>query len=320
MKKITFLLFFTVLLGYGQRPQIVEIQKLIDARNFISAETKATVLLEGNASDQDALEKLGDIAGHLKDWEKAEAYYSKLLALDAKNANYHYKYGGVLGMKALELPKLKALGLVDDIKKAFHTAADLDHQHIEARWALVEMYMQLPWVIGGSTKKALKYAGELEALSKVDGYLAKGYVYEYSKDPENAEKYYKLAVNVGQSVTCYQKLTNFYEGAGEAPEKAIATLETAYKKHERNAMHYQIGKVCAKYNLQLDKGEACLQTFIENHSVQDGVPIEWAYYRLAQIYRYKKEKAKATQWIDKALAERADFKQAKEERKRILAL
>ncbi len=320
MKKLFIPFVVISVFGYGQSAQILEIQHLIDARKFAAAESKAHELISRDDSDIAAIEKLGDIAGHQKQWDKAVSQYKKLIVLSPRSANYHYKYGGALGMKALEMSKLKAIGLVDDIKEAFHTAATLDPEHIEARWALVELYMQLPWMIGGSKKKALKYAQELEDLSKVDGYLAKGYVYEYADQPNEAERFYKLAVNVGGSVTCYSKLVDLYEETTKEPNKAISTLEEAHKAHKRNAMHYQIGKVCAKYNVQLDKGEACLRTFIKNHSVKDGVPIEWAYYRLAQIYRYKADKDNATKWIDKALAVRKDFKQALKEQEVIKTL
>jgi hypothetical protein len=40
----------------------------------------------------------------------------------------------------------------------------------------------------------LLFANQLEVLSKVDGYLAKGYIHEYDNEPELAEKYYKKAV------------------------------------------------------------------------------------------------------------------------------
>ena len=126
--------------------------------------------------------------------------YKKLVKANPYNANYHYKYGGALGMKALSVSKLKALGIIGDVKRFFFKAAELDPKHIDARWALVELYMSLPGIIGGSKSKSLKYADELENLSKVDGYLAKGYIYEYDDEPELAEKYYKIAIKVGGSV------------------------------------------------------------------------------------------------------------------------
>jgi len=72
--------------------------------------------------------------------------------------------------------------------------------------------------------------------------------------------------------------------------------------------------------LQLDKGEKYLRTYIHNHSAKDGVSLNWAYVRLAQIYKHKKSKIKALKWIDKAMANRTNFKEAQAERNIILSL
>ncbi|MFC0604727.1 tetratricopeptide repeat protein [Winogradskyella pulchriflava] len=270
-------------------------------KQFKSAQSEMISFLETNPDDVEAIELLGDAYGHQKKWDEAIEQYEKLKDRYPNKANYHYKYGGALGMKALSVSKLRALGIIGDVKEAFHKAAELDPNHIDTRWALVELYVSLPGIVGGSNSKALKYAQELENLSKVDGYLAKGYVYEYDDEPELAEKYYRLAIKVGGSVTCYEKLTNFYEGQKQ-PEKAIENMEEAHQKLQRNALHYQIGKVCADYNIQLEKGEKCIKAYIANHSSKDGVPKEWAYYRLAQIYKHKENKSEALKWIDKAIA------------------
>ncbi len=290
-------------------------ETLITQKKFNEAETVLIDFVADNPKDLKGVELLGDAYGHQKKWDEAAAEYKKLVDAKPKTANYHYKYGGALGMKALTISKFKALGIIGDVKSSFIKAAELDAKHIDTRWALVELYMQLPGIVGGSKKKSFKYANELEALSKVDGYLAKGYIYEYDDEPELAEKYYKLAINEGGSVTCYDKLTKLYESKNN-PEKAIETIEEAHKKHKRNAMHYQIGKVCAEYNLHLNKGEQCLKTYLKHHSAKDGVPKSWAYYRLAQIYKHKKNKVEALKWIDKAIAEK-DLKPFQKERETI---
>ncbi|MUU79557.1 tetratricopeptide repeat protein [Winogradskyella endarachnes] len=272
----------------------------IAKKQFEKAQNEMIQFLKSNPNDLKAIELLGDAYGHQKQWDNAIEQYKKLKDKHSDNANYQYKYGGALGMKALSISKIKALGIIGDVKEAFLKAAELDPNHIEARWALVELYVSLPGIVGGSFSKALVYAQQLEDLSKVDGYLAKGYVYEYDDEPELAEKYYRLAIKVGGSVTCYEKLTDFYQGQKQ-PEKAIDNLEEAKDKHQRNAMHYQIGKVCADYNIQLDKGEAMLKVYIKNHSAKDGVPKEWAYYRLAQIYKHRDNKDEALVWINKAI-------------------
>ncbi len=280
---------------------IEKAEAFIAEKEFKSAQSEMLTFLESNPEDKEAIEILGDAYGHQKKWDEAIEQYKILTQKQPNSANYQYKYGGALGMKALSISKLKALGIIGDVKRAFLKAAELDPNHIDARWALVELYVSLPGIIGGSNSKALKYAEELQKLSKVDGYLAKGYVYEYDDEPELAEKYYKLAIKVGGSVTCYDKLTNFYEGQDE-PEKAIRNLEEGQNKLQRNAMHYQIGKVCADYNIQLDKGEKCLKAYLSHYSSKDGVPKAWAYYRMAQIYKHKKDKTEALKWIDKAIS------------------
>ena len=291
----------------------------IDQKDYTKAEQEILSFLAINPNDLEAIELLGDAYGHQKKWDAAIDQYKILAEKESQNAEYHYKYGGALGMKALSVSKIKALGIIGDVKKAFLKAAELDPNHIDTRWALVELYVSLPGIIGGSTSKALKYANELENLSKVDGYLAKGYIYEYDDEPELAEKYYKEAITIGGSVTCYEKLTNFYE-AQEKPNEAIENIEAAHQKHQRNAMHYQIGKVCADYNVQLDKGEKCLKTYLANHSAKDGVPKAWAYYRLAQIYKHKKNKTEALEWINKAITGLPKIKAFKQEKQNILKI
>lgn len=314
-------LFIFLVFPYMVFPQSlnIEVQELFHKKQYIKAEQLAKQQVKNNPNDINAIELLGDAYGHQKKWDEAIASYKKLVQADDNNANYHYKYGGALGMKALEVNKFKAIGLIGDVKSAFLRAAELDSKHIEVRWALVELYMQLPGIVGGSMKKALNYADELEALSQVDGYLAKGYIYEYDKQPKQAEHFYKKAIDVGGSLTCFEKLSTLYENENQ-PVKAISTIEESYSRHNSNALQYQIGKVCADYNIQLEKGERCLKSFIKNHTVKDGIPLEWAYYRLAQIYKHRSNKTEALKWIDKALNARSDFEQALKEREIILSL
>lgn len=297
-----FLLFFLLPVFLFSQTSLNDVKKLIDKKEFKKAEQLLSGYIKTDQNDLEATELYGDIYGYQEKWDEAIIQYKKLVDGKPNNADFHYKYGGALGMKALSINKMKALSIIGDVKDAFLKAAELDSNHIEARWALVELYMQLPGIIGGSKSKSLKYAKELEVLSQVDGYLAKGYIYEYDNEPELAEKYYKLAIKTGGSLTCYDKLINLYEKE-KLPVKVITTIEASGEKNKRNAMHYQIGKVCAEYNIQLDKGEKCLLIYIDNYSTKDGVPKAWAYFRLAQISKFRKDKKEALKWIDKAIAD-----------------
>lgn len=313
MRLIAFIMCLSVSVSIAQN-NFEQGRSLFMEGKYEGAEPLLEEHLLNNPNDLKTIEYLGDLASYLDDWEKAAEYYKKLVEAEADNADYQYKYGGALGMRALEVNKLKAMGLIGDIKKAFKKSADLDPNHIDVRWALVEFYMQLPGILGGSEKKSLQYADELQKLSLVDGYLAKGYIAEYSDRPKDAEDFYKKAIKVGGSITCYQKLTDLYENKTKEPNKAIANIELAHKEHQRNGLHYQIGKICAKYNVQLQKGINCLNTYIANHTSKDGVPKSWAFYRLAQLYAHKGDKENALKYIDKALSvdQLKPFKKEKE--------
>jgi len=185
-------------------------EKLYAQKKYNEAEKLFSEFLKSQPNHTKTIEYLGDIAGHQKDWDSAITNYKKLKVTYPKIANYWYKYGGALGMKAKESNKFKALGMIDEVEESFLTAAKLDSKHIETRWALVMLYIELPAIIGGSEKKAKKYADELLLISRVDGYLAHGYIEVYFKRYKKAETLYIAAHRVGESKTTFEKLYDLY--------------------------------------------------------------------------------------------------------------
>ena len=186
-------------------------EKLFKAEKYEQAQPVFESFLKENPSHLKTMEYLGDIAGRNKSWDKALVYYKKLKQLNPSEATYYYKYGGVLGMKAKESSKLKALGMISEIKQSFEKAIELNPKHIEARWALVMIYIQLPSFVGGSESKAIKYSNELLKLSDVDGYLSRGQIEEHFERYTLAETQYKKAITAGSTKTGSQMLANLYK-------------------------------------------------------------------------------------------------------------
>jgi hypothetical protein len=87
----------------------------------------------------------------------------------------------------------------------------------------------LPAIVGGSEKKAQKYAEELFNISKIDGYMSKGYIDEYFKRYSKAEINYTKAYQIGNSKTTFQKLYNLYLNKLKDTEKA-QKLKTQFEK------------------------------------------------------------------------------------------
>ena len=257
----------------------------IEAKNYVKAEELLKKQLQ-TSSSPNLKNKLGEVYGYQLKWDQAIDIYQELTSSFPQNASYFFRYGGVLAKKAQSSSPLMAWMYVGRIKRSFKTSLKLDPTSLETHWALVDLYVSLPGIAGGSNSQAYSYANKLKALSPLDGYLAIGYIHEYNDEPEKARSNYM---------------------------KAFELLDT-YRKNNRNQLNYQIGKICSDYQIQLDRGIKHMGIYIENYTVLDGVPLEWAYFRMAKLYRAKKNRNKAEQWIDKALLLKPDFKPALEER------
>jgi len=256
---------------------------------------KIVQLLENNNDTHQPIElknHLGEAYANLEEWDKAISIFEELKNNQPKSAKYWFNYGGVLAMKAQNSNRFTALTLIGRIKRSFIEAAEIDAKHVDSRWALVDVYLSLPGILGGSVSKARKYAEELKNISILDGYLALGYVDEYDGEHEKAKKNYLSALN-------------YIDDLNEI---------------ERNQIRYQIAKICGDYGIRVDEGIDHMQKFIENYSVKDGVTMEWIYYRLARLYRQKMDKKTASKFIQQALAMNAEFELAIEERDRIAVM
>jgi tetratricopeptide (TPR) repeat protein len=215
-----FLILFPILLSAQSTFETAE--KLFKEEKLEEAKVIFEALYKTNPNDIKTIEYLGDIAGKTKSWDKAMGYYKKLNQLKPTEANYYYKYGGAIGMKAKYSNKFKALAMLDEVKASFEKAITLNPKHIEARYALVEIYIQVPGIVGGSERKARAYSDELLKISPVDGHLSKGRIEEYYENYDKAELQYKKAFELGKSKKTYQKLYDLYANKMKNAAKANA--------------------------------------------------------------------------------------------------
>ncbi|MEY2692379.1 MAG: hypothetical protein RIT03_769 [Bacteroidota bacterium] len=229
MKYLLFLLFSFSALAQSNMEKGIS---LFEQEQYELAKGFFTKELAAAPTNTKIIEYLGDIASHTNRWETAASYYKKLTVLNPKNANYFFKYGGALGMRAQTEGKWVAIRVVGDSKDALDRALLLNPNHIEARWALIEYYLQLPVFVGGSETKAQRYAAELGKISPVDSYLAKAHIDEHYKRFKNAEKNYIKAIEVGGSKLTYERLAQLYKEKFHEPEKALQVLEN-YKKRNK---------------------------------------------------------------------------------------
>ena len=271
------------------------------AYNLACAKENFQKTIAAEPNNEEALRRLGGIAIDQKDWEVAIEMYRRALEINPDNADNYFKYGGAFGLKALNIGRINAFFLIDDVRDNFLKAAEMDSRHLESRWGLVEFYVQLPAIIGGGLTKASKYAEELFTISKVDGNMAKGYIALEDKEKELAASFYRQSVFDGIKLHKYD-----LDKAG-----GYQITESNYA-FSRNQLHYQIGKACYQYDLELEKGIAHLNYFLDHYGVEDHITKDWGYYFLAKIYQRQQKLEESKEMVDIALKLRPTFKEALE--------
>lgn len=219
MKKLLLFFLFVPICIWSQS-NFEKGEKLFQSKKYDEAQVILEGVLKSKPLDMKTMEYLGEIAAHQKAWVKGAEYFKKLKELKPAEADYYFKYGGCLAMRATEVNKIKAFTMVDDMKQAFEKAIVLNPKHVQARWALIEIYLQLPGILGGSESKAIGYSNELAQFSSVDGYLSRGRIEEYFKRYTLAEKNYIKANEIGKSKVTFQKLYNLYLNKLKDPKKA----------------------------------------------------------------------------------------------------
>ncbi|HEY6142917.1 MAG TPA: hypothetical protein VIV55_05725 [Flavobacterium sp.] len=219
MKQLIFFFLLFPLLILAQT-NFDKAEVLFKERRYDQAQSIFESLLKENPSHLKTIEYLGDIASYHKSWNIALGYYKKLKQRKPSEANYYFKYGGALAMKAKDSNKLVAFGMIGEVKESLEKAIILNPKHIEARWVLMYLYLHLPGIVGGSETKAIRYSNELLKLSAVDGYLSRGQIEEYFERYASAEEQYKKAIAAGSTKMGSKMLTNLYKNKMNQPEKA----------------------------------------------------------------------------------------------------
>ena len=231
MKKYFLLLLFIPLFTFSQS-NFEKAEKLFNQEKFTLAKPLFENELKDSPNFLKSIEYLGDISIHLNNLDKAISYYQLLIKLKPNEANFYYKYGGALGLKSQAGGKWVAIRLIGDMKSSFEKAISLKPNHLEARWAMIEYYLQVPGLFGGSEKKAQNYANQLMTLSIVDGYLARGKIDEYFERIKSAEKNYLKAIQMGGYKTTYDRLKALYKVKLLQSEKAIKVIEEYQEKNK----------------------------------------------------------------------------------------
>ncbi len=264
-------------------------KQLFDAAKYADARSELLTLLKTNDRNAAATHLLGRIASAQNDADEAVRLQERAVELESGNALYHLWLGNALSDQLQHANMLRQPFIARRVKTEWERAVELDPNSIDARMALLQLYVSAPAAMGGSVEKAEEQATEIGKRNPMRGAMARAKIAEIGKDAGAEEAAYKQAIAAApDSSAGVFAFVNMYARVGKATE-AFATLD-AYAKRRKDDkwIPYYTGRIAGVTGQKLDPGVTALQHFISTPPA-DARPanIANAHYWLGQIAEKK---------------------------------
>src|SRR5258706_1007192 len=246
------------------------------------------------ADPADPLVAQGVAAMRAGDTDKAVDLLKEAVAKSPKNADVHYHLGEAYGQAAQKASIFSQMSLAGKCRDEFLAAVALDPKHIDARFGVMEWYLQVPGIAGGSEEKALEQAVEIRKLDPLRGHLAYASIYRKQAKPDLVRAEY-VAIPKEQPTSAK---AHYFFGSYLITEKnyagATAEFESALKL-DANYMPaiFQIGHVAAVSGNDMARGEEYLKRYLGYKPASDEPGLHRAHYWLGGTSREQGNKAEA---------------------------
>ncbi|MDA8924186.1 hypothetical protein OAC17_03335 [Flavobacteriaceae bacterium] len=283
-------LFFTAVFCFAQEsPPFLE----SDTTKRKLYEFQIKEVLNSEASPLEKVEQKIALASVYKEQKDVLAALQEKLILVGESAELFYLIAGTNGIIALQTNPLFSIPNVKAMLKNFDQSIKTDPSFVPSYEAYIEALCMVPSLLGGGIDKAKELAFKLEQLSPVQGYFAQGYIAKTLADDIKAMTYYTKGFDLLiKKNFCGIDLPEFF---------ASKSMNFPYK----------IAEISAHNGIAAPIGICAIDYFIKNQTSLYNMPIEWAYFRKAQLHVLQAEDAEAQKWISKALEINPNFEQAK---------
>lgn len=236
------------------------------------------------------------------EYQKAVDLFAKAIALDAKNAEYHYMQGAAYGELAQRAGILKQAALAKKTKAAFEKAVEVDPNFVEARFGLISYYLIAPGFMGGGVDKAEAQAAEIMKRDRLDGHRAWGRIHANQKKMDLARKEYVDAVREQpRNARAHYFLGNFYlreknwTAALHEYDMAIE-LDPSFM-----STYYFVGELAGRSESNYARGEESMRKYLAHKPSRTEPRHAGAWYWLGVIQEKQGRKADAKTSFTNAL-------------------
>jgi len=243
---------------------------------------------------QNSLIDQGKAAMARNDIDAAAALFEKAVAQNPKSAEAHYLLGSAYGSQAEKASIFGQASLAGKTKDEFEKAVELDPNHLDARFGLIQFYAFAPGFMGGSYDKAFAQAAEIRKRDPLRGHRAAAFIYAQQKKTEEAKKeYFDEVKEFPKSPRAHLDLGLFYinhkdwKAAGDEFDTALK-LDATYMPAV-----FRLGQLSVLSNTNLSHGEELLRKYLTYTPKSDEPSLARAHYWLGQLYEKQGKKAEA---------------------------
>jgi tetratricopeptide (TPR) repeat protein len=163
---------------------------LLRAHKFAEVEKIASARLASDPTDPDALIAKADAIVALdpdRRTDEAVRLSEQCLAAHPQHSGCYLASGTALGAKARHAGPMSAMGYATRIRDDFLRAVELDPRNTDARFALLDYYIQAPRLVGGGKAKAHALATQTEAVNPAAAQLMQAQLALAEKDYAKAQ-------------------------------------------------------------------------------------------------------------------------------------
>jgi tetratricopeptide (TPR) repeat protein len=141
---------------------------LFERGQFTAAQQFFEAFVSQHPADPAGAYYLGRIAFNREQYDQAATWFEKAVQLDSSNSDYHRWLGRTYGQQAQHAGG-EAFFLARKVKTHLEKAVELNPDNIEARFDLMEYYLQAPAFLGGDAAKAKAQAAEIAKRNAAAG-------------------------------------------------------------------------------------------------------------------------------------------------------
>ena len=302
----------------GGSPRTDEGVRLFDAGKRAEARAALEAAAKEDPKDARAAVYLGRILLAQEDLDNAVLWFEKAVLLDPTSSDNQLWLGRGYGSQAQKANVFKQASLAGKVKNAFDKSVELDRKNIDARFALVEFYLQAPGIAGGSVEKAREQAAEIGKLDGLRGHRAVGRIAEYEKKFDSAVATYARAEKEfpGKREPFFWT-TNLYSRQKEYG-KASDVMERLLQSQPGELLAaFQIGNLASQSGERLDRGEECLKLYLAREPKKTEPSLATTHLVLGRVYEKKGSKDLARREYEAALKIDPELKDAREALKKL---